>query len=345
MSPSDGDVDRSVPDAARISDERVPSPYRTGTGDRLVRYFRSHPERADRLTLLVSRLFRHRHQFVKWILYSLLGKVQPVFLDYDVKERHRFGYDRPPHAGLHELIDAGRERYASLLQSFLDLSEPLAEIPSGLENAGPDDPMWVNDWFGGLDGVALYGLLALNDPRRFVEVGSGMSTKFARRAIRDHGLRTRITSIDPEPRANIDRLCDEVIRSKLEDLDLNALDQLAPGDILFMDGSHRAFMNTDVTVFFLEVLPALSPGVFVEIHDIMIPNDYPPAWAGRYYSEQYLLAAYLLGGGRGVEIVFPSAFVAADTELSKVLAPLWEDSRMTTTTPHGSSFWMRTVAR
>ena len=40
--------------------------------------------------------------------------------------------------------------------------------------------------------------------RQMLEIGSGNSTKFARRAIRDHRLCTRITSIDPHPRAEID---------------------------------------------------------------------------------------------------------------------------------------------
>lgn len=342
MSEGEPRTDRMLPDAARIPDPTVASPYRTGAGDRLVRFFQARPELADRLTMLVTRVFRHRHQFVKWILYSLLGKVHPVFLDYDVEERYRFGYDRPPHPELYALIDAGRAQYATLLEGFLELAEHLAAIPSGPEEAAPHSPSWVNDWFGGLDGVALYGLLVGNEPRRFVEVGSGNSTKFARRAIGDYGLPTQLTSIDPAPRAEIDGLCDEVVREKLEDLDLALFDELGANDILFVDGSHRAFMNTDVTVFFLEILPRLQPGVLVEIHDVMLPNDYPAAWAGRFYSEQYLLAAFLLGGGRGAEIVFPSAFVSGDPELSKILTPLWNDPRMVTTNAHGSSFWMRT---
>ncbi len=33
------------------------------------------------------------------------------------------------------------------------------------------------------------------------------------------------------------------------------------------------------------------------IHDIFLPNDYPTEWNNRFYSEQYLLMMYLLGGG------------------------------------------------
>jgi hypothetical protein len=141
----------------------------------------------------------------------------------------------------------------------------------------------------------LYSLLAQHNPRHYVEVGSGNSTKFARRAIRDHGLQTRITSIDPFPRAEIDSICDRVIREPVEHVALDTFDMLQPGDILFIDSSHRTFMNSDVTALSLDVLPRLPAGVIVEVHDITLPGDYPPQWTGRYYSEQYLLAAYLLG--------------------------------------------------
>ena len=114
------------------------------------------------------------------------------------------------------------------------------------------------------------------------------------RARRDGGLSTHLTSIDPAPRAEIDALCDEVIRAPLEGADLGILGRLQPGDMLFFDGSHRVFMNADTVAFFLDVLPALPPGVIVGVHDIRLPDDYPPEFAERWYSEQYLLACWLL---------------------------------------------------
>ena len=41
-------------------------------------------------------------------------------------------------------------------------------------------------------------------PARIVEVGSGHSTRFMARAVRDGGLATAITAIDPAPRADIE---------------------------------------------------------------------------------------------------------------------------------------------
>lgn len=197
----------------------------------------------------------------------------------------------------------------------------------------------MNEYISGSDSAALYVFLAAGNPQRYVEVGSGNSTKFARRAIRDHELRTRISSIDPRPRADIDSLADTVIRRPLEDIDLSVITSLSAGDILFIDGSHRCFMNSDVTVTFLEILPRLSSGVRVHIHDIFLPYDYPRGWEDRYYSEQYLLAAYLLGGGRRLRILLPNAFVTADAELGQILAPIWAQPGLEGVERVGCSFW------
>ncbi|MBI2682477.1 MAG: class I SAM-dependent methyltransferase [Acidobacteriales bacterium] len=207
---------------------------------------------------------------------------------------------------------------------------------------GSTDPCWINKWLDGLDTLALYGFVAQNKPGTYLEVGSGYSTKVVRRAIRDHGLATRLVSIDPHPRAEIDAICDEVVRQPLEAPDLGVVDRLNAGDILFVDNSHRSFMNSDVTVFFLEILPRLRPGVLVHIHDIYLPYDYMPERAEWYYSEQYLLAASLLAGHANYEIVLPNHFLEHEPELIKAVDPLWAEPHMTGVTRMGASFWLRT---
>lgn len=67
--------------------------------------------------------------------------------------------------------------------------------------------------------------------------------------------------------------------------------------MVFLDGSHRTFQNSDVTVFLLDVLPRLAPGITVGIHDIFLPRDYPEDWIPKYYSEQYMLGAYMVPFG------------------------------------------------
>ena len=163
-----------------------------------------------------------------------------------------------------------------------------------------------------------------------------------RRVIRDQGLKTQLTSIDPRPRAEIDALCDHIIRQPLENLNLDIFEKLGAGDVLFLDGSHRSFMNSDVTVFFLEILPALASGVLVHLHDIHLPCDYPPERAEWYYSEQYLLAASLLAGHRGYEIMLPNAFVSGEPDLIRESEGLWRRLGLDPAQMKGLSFWMRT---
>ncbi|HKQ18856.1 MAG TPA: hypothetical protein VJW75_03840 [Candidatus Eisenbacteria bacterium] len=99
-------------------------------------------------------------------------------------------------------------------------------------------------------------------------------------------------------------------------------------------------MNSDVTVAFLEILPRLATGVRVQIHDICLPYDYPPTYGDRFYSEQYVLAAYLLGGARGARVLLPNAFVSQDPELASVLDPIWSRPGFEDVERHGSSLWL-----
>jgi predicted O-methyltransferase YrrM len=228
-----------------------------------------------------------------------------------------------------------------VLESFLPLVERLAAIP--LDTTDPVEPCWHNGWFQGLDATALYCLLATTRPKRYIEVGSGNSTRFARRAVSDHGLATTIWSIDPQPRVEVDGLCDRVIRQPFETVDLAMYEELEAGDICFFDGSHRSFENSDATVGLVEVLPRLAPGVLVHVHDIFLPWDYPPQLSAQYWSEQYLLATLLLSGGDLVEVVLPNFYACITPPLHRVLAPLWDRFTWSATPTNGLSMWLRRV--
>jgi hypothetical protein len=271
---------------------------------------------------------------------------QPIFLDYPVKAIPRYGYGSPPHPELTRIIAANGTYYAELLSRFLNLSEALYRIPLRAPRESTD-PSWLHDWLDGLDTLALYGFAATRNAALYLEIGSGYSTKVVRRALRDSGARTKIMSIDPHPRAEIDTLCDEVVRQPLEKCDQTLFDRLEAGDILFFDGSHRSFMNSDVTVFFLEVLPRLKPGMLVHLHDIFLPLDYPPYWEyefypHRYWNEQYLLAASLMAGHSSYEVVLPNHYVSMTPALAGALDAFWADSRVAGVPRGGSSFWIQT---
>ncbi|MFE7311616.1 class I SAM-dependent methyltransferase [Streptomyces sp. NPDC057555] len=289
-------------------------------------------ERFPALQRGLDRLERRPTAF--GLLMWATGLARPVFLDHVVTPEPRAQL-----APVRRLLEQNRDRYAQRLSGFLDHADLLARIPRhGVEKAAT--AYWSNTWLPPLDALSLYGMLAEHKPARYLEVGSGNSTKFARRAVSDLGLHTRITSIDPEPRAAIDTLCDEVLRVPLQDADHAVFTELEAGDILFLDGSHRLHMGSDVMVFFLELLPRLKPGVLIQVHDIMLPADYPASWRWRFYSEQYLLAALLTAAPQRFDVQLPNAFVHADPALRETLRPLWRRLGVTRHF-HPASFWWR----
>ncbi len=212
-----------------------------------------------------------------------------------------------PNPHIAAALAPGLESYRQKLNSFEPFTPWLDKISFDANPFDRGSPHWNNVWLPVLDAVELYCLVALKHPRRHVEIGSGNSTKFVARAIKDHGLETKIISIDPQPRAEIDALCHEVKRVPLEKCDLSIFATLAENDIVFANNSHHTYMNSDVTVFFCEILPQLPRGVTAGIHNIFLPCDYPEEWTGRYYSEQYLLASYLLARTQRFDVTLPLA--------------------------------------
>lgn len=255
----------------------------------------------------------------------------------------RWGYDRPPHSALLERLASGDANYGLALDVIAGFIYQLAAIKPSASD--PQEPSWVNGFLPGLDGAALYAFTRDRTPRHYLEIGSGNSTKFVARAKRDGALDTTIVSIDPEPRDTVDQLCDELIRRPLETAGLDPFTTLEPGDIVFFDGSHRVFMNSDATVFFLDVLPTLPSGTLVGVHDIFLPDDYPPQWSGRHYSEQYLLAAYLLADCHWLTPYLPAWYVSGHPDLGGRLNRLWEDPRFRDVQRHGGTFWMHVTDR
>jgi len=294
--------------------------------------------RALKALLLKFQLFRDIREGRTQRL-RMASRSFPIFLDYPPQPVPRYGYGKPPHGGLSEILNRKRQEYAQTLTEFLLFKADLQKIPLDKPDE-PRAPYWLNQYFMGIDAVSLYAFTCLRNPSRCIEIGSGNSTKFIRRAIDDHALRTRILSIDPQPRVEIDDLCDEIRREPLEETDLRVFDDLAAGDIVLMDVSHRVFTNSDTTVFFLDVLPRLRAGVLVYIDDIFLPFDYPPAWTSRYYSEQYLLSVLLLADSPRYEVRLPCVFIGHDPDLMKLLDPLWKDGPISGAATSGNGFWL-----
>lgn len=219
------------------------------------------------------------------------------------------------------------ERHRGAIERNADLLAPemygaaLDALPAA--KANDTDPFWGNGMFDRDDARAVYAMTAKLRPRRVLEVGSGNSTKFFRKAITDHKLDCELVCIDPQPRAEISAVADRVIYQHVKDVDVRHFESLRDGDILFWDGSHIAFNGTDTTHLYLSILPLIKKNVYVHIHDVQLPNEYEAGYSAHYYNEQYMLATLLLNS----------------SEWSPVLPVYWlhKHGRLRN---GGASFWM-----
>ncbi|ACK69470.1 hypothetical protein PCC7424_1016 [Gloeothece citriformis PCC 7424] len=276
-------------------------------------------------------------------LLSLKEQNKLIETEYPYYPKCRNWLNKPSIKKLIKNLESNDLKYINILQKFAKYEKRFLEIPVyNQEDLPLTEPFWSNSWIPGLDSISLYGFVAERNPRYYLEVGSGNSTKFVRKAITNHNLKTQIISIDPHPRAEINSLCDQIIRQPLEDVDYSLFETLTSDDILFIDNSHRSFPNSDVTVFFLEILPNLPKGLLYGIHDIFLPYDYPEYWKDRYYNEQYLLAVYLLGGANGDEIVLPNGYLSDfKPNLKEPLQSVFSHPSLKGIEPWGGIFWMQ----
>lgn len=278
---------------------------------------------------------------IKEIYRFLSPKHQNLFLEYKVSFKPRYGNGHPAHRLLYEIINSERKAYAALLDKVLLYSDKFQEIKNSGSDPNPLNPTWSNGFLPGLDIMGIYTMLAEFKPGKYVEVGSGYSTKVAYKAKQQNNLSTEIISIDPQPRAEIDKLADNIIREPFENTDFSFIYDLNENDILFIDNSHRILPNSDSLVFFLEVLPFLKKGVIVHLHDIYLPYDYPQFMCDRFYSEQYGLAMFLLANPEKYKPILPNYFIFKDEELSRKIEPIWNHPNLEGVEKHGGSFWLR----
>ena len=252
---------------------------------------------------------------------------------------HRYAAHTAPsdestaYTALAQMFETARPQFKDVLR----IIESFAQDLEGLGGEPPPAPRWGQDWFPRLDAACAYALTRHHAPNRIFEVGSGHSTRFLARAIRDGGLGTSLTAIDPAPRATLQALPITLLRQPLQDVPLDTFEPLEVGDFLFIDSSHVLMPGTDVDILLNQVLPGLAAGAFVHIHDVFLPRGYPAAWSWRGYNEQLGVAALLQGGA--FELVFASAFVR-----TAMAADLADTVTARLPMPEGgleSSLWLR----
>lgn len=99
----------------------------------------------------------------------------------------------------------------------------------------------------------------------------------------------------------LEKLGPQIIRQRVQDVDLTLFDELQAGDILFVDSSHVIRPFGDVVVECQHFIPRLAPGVLVQVHDVFTPRDYPEKWLRNnrlFWNKQYLLEVLLTNSAR-----------------------------------------------
>ncbi len=186
-------------------------------------------------------------------------------------------------------------------------------------------------------------MIRAHHTRRVVEIGSGFSTLISLEALRKNvpDGSFQLTCVEPYPKNWLLKLPIELCTAKAEDVDLNTYVSLEAGDILFIDSSHVAKLNSDVNFLYMRVLPRLKSGVIIHIHDIYIPYEYPrvhftqkPSY---YWNEQYVLQAFL-SGNRDFEVLLPGYYAQTDLQAAFKSTFMSYNPAVHRAT---SSFWLR----
>jgi hypothetical protein len=195
-------------------------------------------------------------------------------------------------------INFNTEEQISLLSHF-NYNKELSEFP--LNKRAELEFYYNNETFCSGDAEYLYNMVRYFKPRKIIEIGSGASTLMVRNAIDknkedDPQYGCNHICVEPYEQPWLSKIDIDLIRKKVEDIDISFFKQLESNDILFIDSTHIIRPQGDVLFEFLEILPVLKSGVIIHVHDIFTPKDYLNEWiydSHLLWNEQYLLEAFL----------------------------------------------------
>ena len=276
------------------------------------------------------------NSLVRKLWYTITNPGRVAILDYSVKPLPLYSPETTPHKDLYEIISRSDDDYAELAKNSLRHKNSLSKIT--LSASDETLPAWENGFLPAIDTIVTYTILEKFRPKKYLEIGSGNSTKLAAFCRKQENLNFTITCIDPHPRREIEKIADKWIKEPIQSVRLEQFKNLEPNDIVFLDGSHVLHPNSDVMWFFMEILPVIPKGVIIHIHDIFLPYDYPQWVCDRFFNEQYIFAACLLNS-KNFKIISPNYYLLTQKLAKDVWAELWEIPSLKTVKKYGRSFW------
>jgi hypothetical protein len=243
-------------------------------------------------------------------------------------------------------IDLRVEYALKLVAKLRPYAGELDSIPYTEDDGSP---FWFSkefiESFTDFDAAILYSLLRYLKPKHYIELGCGFSSYVSSHALQCNHQQERIVCdavyADPEPRLPMSQVLTygRLIQERVQDLPLELFAQLQTGDVLFIDTSHVLKIQSDVEHELVRILPSMASGVWIHIHDVFTPYDYPEDWVQRPIrlscNEQYAVECLLSGGDR-YRIEIPLHCLVRDN--LPAMKEFFPRGRC-----QGQSFWMRKI--
>jgi predicted O-methyltransferase YrrM len=304
---------------------------------------------------LKRRSIRTGRRLVEAIGYNVARKsdyYSPLPVE-SVLERREGRWNKPSAmAGISFDVDLYKRRLSGLIRKY---GEEFRALPSYAEIA----TLGFGPGYTELDALVLYMTIRETKPRRYLEVGSGVSTYYCTLAAERNskeGYPLEIRCIEPFPYEKLSAISGiDIVQSEVQDVAVELFVQLEENDVFFIDSSHVLTIDGDIPFLFLEVLPLMRKGVLVHVHDISFPYNIPypaeywvlgrhekaPYWP-MYWNEAMVLQSFL---------AFNSAF---EIEMSAPMIRHYDEPFLASTIPYYrpvqeepntfSSIWIRKTA-
>ncbi|WP_422105126.1 class I SAM-dependent methyltransferase [Winogradskyella sp.] len=240
-----------------------------------------------------DKLYRDNAHFLPGHFYSVIPNLEEVRND---QSRIWKGIETD---GI-DAIDLNTETQKKLLA---EINKYYSEIPFKDDLEDNLRYHFNNPYYLYTDGIVLYGMLRHLKPNRVIEVGSGYSSALML-DVNDLFFDSNIGFNFIEPYTErLEMLINQgdkenvsILKSRVQDVDLEYFKSLKENDILFIDSTHVSKCGSDLNYLLFEVLPVLNEGVYIHFHDIFYPFEYPKNWVfkGYNWNENYLLRAFLM---------------------------------------------------
>ncbi|MGW4133429.1 class I SAM-dependent methyltransferase [Amycolatopsis japonica] len=236
-------------------------------------------------------------------------------------------------------------READQIALFGKLADLAADLPFTAEPNERHRYFFDNPEYSWADAITLHTMLRHLRPRRVIEVGSGYSTAMTLDTIEGWLDDTELTCVEPNPQLleSLLRPGDgervRILGKPVQDVPVETFQALEAGDVLFIDSTHVVKAGSDVNYLFFEVLPRLPDGVWIHLHDVFFPFEYPMTWLteGRAWQEDYLLRAFLMYNDRFEICWFQQYMWIHHRRLLEERIPMMANNP-------GGNIWLRKVA-